>query len=124
MNVMLADSIDGGIFAILVLLLGGGASVMALIGLIPAWRGNRSVTFLVVSPAIIAAIAITGWLGYDFFFSGDKASSDIDIMDFIGACVILAGLPFVASGATLLVLWYRRRRQRQVAEQAVEQSSQ
>ena len=60
MNVMLADSIDGGIFAILVLLLGGGASVVALIGLVPAWQGNRPVTFLVVSPAIIAAIAITG----------------------------------------------------------------
>ena len=117
MNMMLADSIDGGIFAILVLLLGGGASVIALIGLVPARQANRAVTLLMVSPAIIAAIAITGWLGYDFFLSGDKASGDRNIMDFIGAWVILTGLPFVASGTTLLVLWFRRKRRQQQASE-------
>ena len=117
MNVMLADSIDGGIFAILVLLVGGIVSVIALIGLVPARQGNCPITFLVVSPAAIAVIVITGWLGYQFFLTGDKTDDDRNITDFIGTWVILAGLPFVASGITLLVLWRRRKRQR---EQAVE----
>src|ERR1700722_13212834 len=117
MNVMLADSIDGGIFAILVLLLGGIASIIALIGLVPARQGNRPLAFLGVSPAASGVIVITGWLGYQFFFTGYKTDGDINIMDFIGSWVILAGLPFVASGTTLLVLWRRRKRQQQAAEQ-------
>jgi LPXTG-motif cell wall-anchored protein len=114
MNVMLADSIDGGIFAILVLLLGGGASVIALIGLVPARQGNRAVTFLVVSPAIIAVIAITGWLGYGCF-TEVRSDPEARFTDLLAPWVILAGLPVITSGTTLLVLWRRRKRQQQQA---------
>ena len=53
MHQILADDTDGGIFMILVL---GGVlitSVLALIGLVPAIRGNKAGTLYLIAPALV-----------------------------------------------------------------------
>jgi hypothetical protein len=106
---MLADEIDGGILALLVLLACGGVSLLALIGLVPAMKGNRTLTLVMISPALLAVVTITIWLGYGVFTDGLK-DPDARLSDFFAPWLIFSGLPVITSGAALLVLWFRRRR--------------
>jgi hypothetical protein len=111
MHIILADSIDGGI--LMILLMGGGlaVSVLALIGLIPAWQGSRSGTLVLAGPAFIAGIAATiycVWWGFFGAGPGDRG----DWGTILGLWAILAGPPFIASFLTVLCLWFRRAKAR------------
>jgi hypothetical protein len=58
-DVILADSIDGGILMILLLAAGLAVSVLALIDLLPAWQGNLTGTLVLATPAFIGGVAAT-----------------------------------------------------------------
>ncbi len=109
---MLADSIDGGILALLVLLVALATAGVAMFGLIPALQGKRLLTFVMVSPAIIAVVATVLWIGSGFFTGGQHFPNG-PLSDYFGPWLFYAGPPLVASCAVLVVLWFRRRKRQQ-----------
>ncbi|HZV34374.1 MAG TPA: hypothetical protein VFB72_07325 [Verrucomicrobiae bacterium] len=119
MHVMLADSIDGGIFAILVLFCGFAASLLALIALVPAARGNKPATFVLVLPALLVGLAITYWLGAMYIKDGLHQTGS-EFRDMLMTWIVLSGAPFGTTLLSILVLWYKRRK---LAQRVSEQPS-
>lgn len=111
MHVMLADSIDGGIFAILVLFCGFAASLLALAGLVPAWRGNKTGTIVLVLPALVAGLVITCWFGGGYIKDGLHDPESDFAHDFLMPWIVLSGAPFGTALLGIFVLWCRRRKQ-------------
>lgn len=109
MNVMLADSIDGSILALLMLLITLAAAGVAMFGLVPALYRKPLLTFVMVSPAIITAIAAVIWIGAGFFTGGQRFPNG-PLTDYFGPWAFFAGLPLASSCVVLLVLWFRTRR--------------
>jgi hypothetical protein len=110
-HVILADSIDGGILMILLIGCGLAVSVLALIGLIPAWQGSRSGTLVLAGPAFLAGIAATIYCVWWVFFGagpGDRGDRGL----FLALWAILAGPPIATSLLAVICLWLRRARQR------------
>ena len=104
MHIVLADSIDGGILAILTL--GGGlvASLLALGGLVPAAKGNKLLTFFMIVPALIAVASITVMSVYSYFTS-DRHDPDFSLgEDFILPWLFLAAAPLLTSSLAAFVL--------------------
>ena len=109
-HVILADSIDGGILMILLIGCGLAVSVLALIGLIPAWQGSRAGTLVLAGPAFLAGIAATIYCLWCYF---DLKPSDREYSGmFVVVWVILAGPPFATSLLAVICLWFRRVRNR------------
>lgn len=111
MHAILADSIDGGILAILVFLGGLVTAVLALCALVPAWQGNRTQTFILAGPAFVVAVVITCCVAYWFVQQASNhpdPDSKVGFRDFVGMWIILAGPAFVASSLAGCVLWLRR----------------
>src|SRR5215472_7818477 len=109
-HVILADSIDGGILMILLIGCGLTVSVLALIGLIPAWQGSRAGTLVLAGPAFLAGIAATIYCLWCYF---DLKPSDREYSGmFVVVWVILAGPPFATSLLAVICLWFRRVRNR------------
>jgi len=107
MHIMLADSIDGGILAILVF--GGGlvAAVVALAGLVPAWQGNRVVTLVMIAPAFVCGLVITIYCVHGYVTEG-LHNPDYELRDFMLPWVFLAGPPLTTSLLAFCVLCYKR----------------
>ncbi|HXC36403.1 MAG TPA: hypothetical protein VNV43_11045 [Candidatus Acidoferrales bacterium] len=113
MHTMLADSIDGGILAILIFLGGLVTAVLALCALVPAWQGNRASTFTLAGPAFVFALLATCCLAYWWVKEGANDSapdpdSKLGLRDFIAVWVIMAGPALVTSSLAICVLWLRR----------------
>jgi hypothetical protein len=108
-HVILADSIDGGVLMILLVVVGLAASVMALIALIPAWQGSRSGTLLLAAPAFIAGVAATICFVWWYLHEGIR-DHDNSLQDYLVVWVILAGPPFATSLLAVICLWFRRAR--------------
>jgi hypothetical protein len=110
-HVILADSIDGGILMILLIGCGLAVSVLALIGLIPAWQGSRAGTLVLAGPAFLAGIAATIYCLWCYFDlkPADREYSGI----FLAVWIILAGPPFATSFLAGIFLWFRRARAKQ-----------
>jgi hypothetical protein len=109
MRVILADSIDGGILLILVMLAGLAVSLLAILALFPAAYGKKAATLLMAAPAFFAGVAVTIWLGLTYVQSDDHSSSE-----FWNACLapwlLFAGPSFGTSLLAGLILWSRRRK--------------
>ena len=109
MRVILADSIDGGILAILVLLAGLAAVLLALFALFPAAHGKKVATLLMAAPAFLAGVTATILQGCAYVQSEDR--SDFEFWsDGLMPWVLFAGPSFAASLLAVLVLWSRRRK--------------
>jgi len=110
MHPILADDIDGGI--LMILLLGAGliTSVLALIGLAPAMRGDKAGTLCLITPAFLCGVVIFVWLAWQFIADWREDPhgrfNRNDIMVFI----ILAGPALATSLLGGLVLWLKRRK--------------
>src|SRR6186997_576338 len=76
MNVILAENISGWLFAGTLLTAGIVSSLLALVALIPASRGNRPAAILLGAPAVLlAAAGITAWVIADTIRSPQPVSS-------------------------------------------------
>jgi hypothetical protein len=109
MRVILADSIDGGIFALLVLLAGLAASLLAILALFPAAHGKKAATLLMAAPAFSAGVVVTIWLASMYLKEGD--SGDLEFWsDCLAPWLLFAGPSFGTSLLAGLILWSRRRK--------------
>ena len=110
MHVMLADDIDGGIFMILIL---GGVlitSVMALIGLAPAMRGDKAGTLRLIAPGFLCGVAIVVWLAWQFIADRREDPHEKFNRNDILVFIVLAGPALATSLLGALVLWAKRRK--------------
>lgn len=107
MNIILADSIDGGIFIFLLLIVGGITSLIALIGLGAAWKGERVSTILMIFPAVVCWLAITI---YFICLCARYGLHDphFDVKDQIFMWMFVSAAPLATSAITFCVLGYRR----------------
>jgi hypothetical protein len=98
---------EGGLF------FGGiGASLAALIALIPAARGRRLPTILMIGPAMILGIFYTCRLMAGFIRGGVYNAHEFDIA-FVGPWTFIAAPSLATSLVAGLVLWVRRGFRRQ-----------
>jgi TRAP-type C4-dicarboxylate transport system permease small subunit len=105
---MLAEDIGGWLVAGGLLFGGVGASLLALGALVPASRGNRSLTVLLVAPAIIVVLLTTCWLGYGY--AQTESSVHEEVMDnFVKPWFLMASLPLATSVVASMVLWFKKR---------------
>jgi len=109
MHVILADSIDGGILAILIF--GGGlaAALLALAGLFPAWHGSKLAALCLIAPAFIAGVAVTCWLAYCSKDVGHDPDFEF-VHDILMPWIFLAGPALFTSLLAALVLLLRSRK--------------
>jgi hypothetical protein len=107
MHPILADSIDGGILVTMVLFGGVVTSVLALIALFPAKKGNRTLTLCLSIPALIMGMVATVWLAWQYYRQSPHDSSS-EIGFSIIAWMILAGPALLTGLLALTVLWIKR----------------
>jgi len=106
MNVMLADSIDGGILAFLIVCGGLAASLLALCALVPASFGNRTLTFILTAPAFACGLLITLYFAYGYVRDG-LHNPDFELRDFTLPWAFMAGPSLATSFAAAFVLWLK-----------------
>src|SRR5438552_7113897 len=108
MNVIIAENLNGWLFAAMIFFGGIIASLLALGALFPASCGKRSLTFTLAGPAFIAGILITLWFGYGYITDG-LHDPDYSPRDFLMPWLFLAGPPLATSLLALLVFWSRNK---------------
>ena len=105
---ILAENIDGGLFAAAAFLGALLTAVLALAALIPASRRDRRGTLLLAAPALLAVLLVTGGVAYGFVTDG-LHDPDSSPSDFVAPWLIFAGPPLAAAALALAVLWVRTR---------------
>jgi hypothetical protein len=109
MHPVLAESLNGWLFAALVFFGGLAASILALGALVPARRRNRRLTIALSAPAFIVGLLVTLGTGYGFITDGMR-DPDYSIRDFAMPWLVMAGPAFGTSLLAMLVLWFSSRR--------------
>ena len=109
MNVMFAENIDGWLLAAAFLFGGLGASVIALVGIIPAWRGNIPITVFTIAPAIFMFGLATFWLGQGFL-QDPKHDREEFLLNTLQPWLVMALPSLLTSAGTAAVLCLRRRK--------------
>jgi hypothetical protein len=105
MSPILADDIEGGIFALSILAAGGVSSILALTALIPANRGKRPAAIALSTPAILTAVGVTVWIVWQCIkgpAQGEDRGSALNMMFF---WFLFAGPSFLTGTIAILVLW-------------------
>ena len=105
--VMLADSIDGGIQAMLIICGSLATAVLALCALGPASRGNRKLAFILAAPALVFGLLTTFYLLYGYVRDG-LHDPDSDLSDFMAPWACMAGPALLTGFAATLVLWLKK----------------
>ena len=108
MHFILAENINGWLFAAAVFFGGLLASILALAALVPAARRNRAATFGLAAPALLVGLLVTIWAGYEFVTDG-MHDPDYSIRDFLAPWFMLAGPPLACGLLAVAVLWIRIR---------------
>jgi hypothetical protein len=108
MHPILAEALDGWLFAAAAFFGGLAASLLALVALLPAWRGNRRRTVFLTTPAFVIGLLATVWIGSGFLTDGLK-DPDFSMSDFMSPWLAMAGPSLTAGFLALLVLWFRRK---------------
>jgi len=114
---MLAESIDGGIFALLVILGEIAATVLALVALIPAARGNRALVVVLIAPAILMVICATCWLA-QLYFAADPQERQEMGSDALQMWLLFALPPLLAGLTSFLTVCYRKKHQQSAGPEA------
>jgi hypothetical protein len=114
MHPILAENLDGWLFGALLLFGGIIASVLALCALVPARRRNRRLTFILVAPAFLIVVLVTGMMIYAFITDG-LHNPDYSFSDFAIPWLMLGGPSFATGLLALAVLRHRMRTPRQSA---------
>ena len=109
MRVLFAEDTGGWILAGSVLFGGLATSVLALIALIPAWKGRRALALSLSAPALVMGVIATVWLVIDYAkVQPDPDPSYNATLDFFMELLIMAGPALVTSLLAMAVLWYKR----------------
>ena len=108
---ILAENITGWLIAAAVFFGGLLAALLALGAIIPAFQGNRKLTLALISPAALAVVLATLWIGYGYLTDG-LHDPDYSIDDFLIPWSMFAGPPLVAGLLAVFVLWLKMRQPR------------
>ena len=105
MSVILAEDIGGWLLAGGVLARGVVSSLLALLALIPASRGKRSIAITLLTPSLIVSTGVTIWLVTQFI-GNHRHGIDVAIgSDLIGPWIFMAGPSFLTGVIAILVTW-------------------
>jgi hypothetical protein len=103
---MFAEALDGWIFAGFLALGSVAGTLLALVALFPAAKGNRRVTVIMVAPAFIVGFYITAFWGYDLYgeYLQDPTKK---LSEYAGVLpwILFGGLPTALSLFGLVVAW-------------------
>jgi hypothetical protein len=105
MHFLLAESIDGGLYAAAALLFGLVATVLALCAIAPAWQRKGRLTLAMTLPAMIFALIVTIYIGYGYIT--ERNNPDFTFGDFAGLWLIGAGPPLTTSLLAIVVFLLR-----------------
>lgn len=105
---LLAENIDGWLYAAAAFFGGLLASLLALCALVPAWQRNRRLTFALAAPAFLVVVLDTLWIGYGFVTDG-LHDPDFSISDFLIPWTMMAGPALLTGLLAIAVLWVRTR---------------
>jgi hypothetical protein len=108
MHPILAENLNGWLFAAALFFGGLLASILALCALIPAARRNRARTLALAAPALIVGLLVTLWTGYGFITDGMRDPS-YSLRDFFTPWIMFAGPPLACGLLAVAVLWIRIR---------------
>jgi hypothetical protein len=103
MHPILAENINGWLFAAAVFFGGLITSALALCALVPARQRNRRLTFALAAPALVFALLITLWTGYEFITEGLQ-DPDYSMRDFAIPWLVMAG-PSVVTGLLAIAVF-------------------
>src|SRR5206468_2460170 len=106
--VMLAEDIGGWLLAAGALFGGLGVSVLALGALIPASKGNSSLTFILSVPAFALGLIVSAWFGYGYIKDGFHDPDSEIGHDFIVPWLLMAGPALLTSLLAVSVLWLKK----------------
>ena len=106
---ILAESLDGWLYAAAAFFGGLIASALALCALIPAWQRNGRLAFALAAPAMVVVVLVTVWVGYGFITYGLR-DPDSSPVDFAILWLLFAGPPLAASLLASVVYWFRTRK--------------
>jgi hypothetical protein len=109
MHLILAENLNGWLFAAAVFFGGLIASVQALCALVPAWQGNRRSTLVLVTPALVIGVLVTLGAGYGFITDG-LHDPGYSLSDFAAPWLMMAGAPVATSLLAIVVLVFSTRR--------------
>jgi ammonia channel protein AmtB len=103
---LLAESLNGWLFAAAAFFVALIASLMALCAIGPARRRNRRMTLALAAPALVIGVVFTIAVGYGFITDGMR-DPDYSISDFAVPWLMMAGPPLGSSLLAILILWVR-----------------
>ncbi len=106
MQIILAESLNGWIFAHFLTLGGLFASLLALGAIIPAWKRHRLRAVTLAAPAFIVVVLVTLWAAYEYFTVG-LGDPDVSLSDYSEPWLFLAGPSFATGVLAMLVLLFR-----------------
>ena len=109
---MLAEDIGGWLFALLVMAGGLVASVVALIALVPAFRGHWQLAIALSVPAVAVGLLVAAWMVYSFFSSGSMRDPEADVVhDFFMPWAVMGGPALVTGMLGMTVAMVKRKRE-------------
>lgn len=111
MHVILAENLDGWLFAAMLLFGGLGAAALGLVGIAPALLGKRKLALALIIPALVMGIWTIGWLMRGYSLQTTHQNDDV-MEDYIKPGLIMAGPPLVAVIAVLGILLAKMLRQK------------
>jgi hypothetical protein len=109
MHPILAENLNGWLFAAALFFGGLLASILALVALVPAAQRDRARTLALAAPALVVGLLVTLWVGYGFITEGMHDPS-YSIRDFLTPWLMLAGPPLASGLLAVAVLWVRTKR--------------
>jgi hypothetical protein len=114
---MLADSIDGGIFTLLVILGEMVTIFLALFALIPAAYGNRPLVVVLIAPTILMAIFTTCWLAQGYFLSDPQERQKMGSTP-VQMWFLFAFPPLLTSLTSFSIACYKRKHRQPAGPEA------
>jgi hypothetical protein len=106
MRIILAENLDGWLWAILMLAAALGTTVLALGGLAPAFLAKRALTVGLITPAFLVGVGAT-WSLTSSYYKVGVFDHDHLVLNLLQPWVLMAGVPFAACVITGSVLFYK-----------------
>ena len=103
MFLILADNIDGGLYAAAALFGELVATALALCAVVPARQRKGWQTLAMTAPAMIVTLLVTIYIGYGYVTFG--RDPDFSLSDFAGLWLIGAGPPLATSLLAIVAFW-------------------
>ncbi len=112
MHILFAEDIGGWLAAGFLFLGAGAATLSALGALFPAAKGNSRLTIVLVIPAVVMVLWVTGYLVNAYVGRVGHDAEEIR-MNYVEPWLLMACPPLVVGVAAITVLLFKRRRMSQ-----------